>query len=480
MTRPRPTQPAARFDRSARLTLFFVSTLLLFSLTLFLYRATLPTDGWISEEPEGFNSYGFIYTQDVLGLPSGLQVGDHLIAVEGISLDTTGFDTALFALRPLWQAGSRVHYTIQRAGEVLELEVPLANWQASSLIESGVLLNLATLLSISLFLGVGFVTFLKRPENPAARALLVLGAVWASVGLGSGPTPPAIHDSVFPFTALSLTILFTSAFTVLIPPAFIRFGLVFPRPKPLLERRPWIAYLPYAVGIIGIFAFLNGFFVYGWAWTALSLLITIALILHSAFTLRDAVSRAQLRWGLGGMLLGLGIFLSTYIPVFFPVSEPVANFINSWSALGFGVMGMALGIAILRYHLFDIDLILRRTLAYGALTLTLALVYFGSVLLLQNLSQSLTRQEQSPLVIVISTLLIAALFTPLRRRIQHDIDRRFFRQKYDTERTLQSFALRASEEADLDSLTAELLHSVKGTLQPADLSLWLRTDSGKR
>ncbi len=138
-----------------------------------------------------------------------------------------------------------------------------------------------------------------------------------------------IVDFIILVSAISLGILITALFTVLIPPAFIRFGLVFPHPKPILERRPWIAYLPYLVGIIGIFAFLKGFFVFGWVWTAASVFIVILLLIHNAYTMRDAVSRAQMRWGLGGMLLGLAIFMCLYLPVFMKVSQPVADFINT-------------------------------------------------------------------------------------------------------------------------------------------------------
>ncbi len=139
---------------------------------------------------------------------------------------------------------------------------------------------------------------------------------------------------------------------------------------------------------------------------------------------------------------------------------------------------LAVGIAVLKYRLYDIDRIINRTLVYGLLTVILAGVYFGGVTATQALFRTLTGQEELPqLVIVASTLVIAALFNPLRRRIQGFIDRRFYRRKYDARKTLETFSATLRDETNLDALSDDLVGVVRETMQPAHVSLWLRTDT---
>jgi hypothetical protein len=154
--------------------------------------------------------------------------------------------------------------------------------------------------------------------------------------------------------------------------------------------------------------------------------------------------------------------------------EEISFLLSMVALVGFPI---AVWIAILRYRLYEIDILINRALVYGSLTAMLAVVYFGGVTATQTVFRALTGQEQQPqLAIVVSTLVIAALFNPLRRRIQAFIDRRFYRSKYDARKTLEAFSAKLRDETDLDALNAELVGVVRETMQPAHVSLWLHPD----
>ena len=187
------------------------------------------------------------------------------------------------------------------------------------------------------------------------------------------------------------------------------------------------------------------------------------------------VERQQIKWlAYGGVVVVGAIFVAGVIAIRYGT---VGIAIITVALLGLPVIT---GIAIVRYRLYDIDLLINRTLVYVVLTGTLALVYFGGVATAQAVFRALTGQEQQPqLAVVVSTLVIAALFNPLRRRIQSFIDRRFYRRKYDAAKTLEAFSARLRNETDLNALNAELVGVVRETMQPAHVSLWLRPDTSK-
>jgi hypothetical protein len=188
------------------------------------------------------------------------------------------------------------------------------------------------------------------------------------------------------------------------------------------------------------------------------------------------VERQQIKWVAYAGALGGGASLPTYT-VLEAVDIRWLHMVGYVAAL-VGIVGVptAVGIAITRYRLYEIDRIINRTLVYGSLTVTLIALYFGVIVVTQRAFVLLT-SERSTLAVVASTLLIAALFTPLRRLIQGFIDRRFYRSKYDARKALEALSAQLRNETDLEALRDDLVGVVRETMQPAHVSLWLRPET---
>jgi len=200
----------------------------------------------------------------------------------------------------------------------------------------------------------------------------------------------------------------------------------------------------------------------------------------------DPIERQQTKWvvfGVAGAVAGaLTTIFTVGAAIDLPPEEVGQRMLSMLLMDAFALLiPLSIGVAVLRSRLFDIDVIINRTLVYGALTASLALVYFGGVTATQAIFRALSGQEQQPqLAIVVSTLVIAALFNPFRRRIQGFIDRRFYRRKYDARKTLEAFSAKLRDETDLDALSEDLVGVVKETMQPAHISLWLRPSPDAR
>ena len=343
---------------------------------------------------------------------------------------------------------------------------------------------------------VGAVVASRRPGNPIGWILCAIGLLW---GVDHFNSEYAIYTLLAaPGTLPGGEVAAWITTLVWVPGLglIVFMALLFPSGRLLSSRwRPfaWLSVLLVVVGTImsafspGPILGLNvpnplGIEGLPNAYEQLQALMFTLIFIASASTLvrlhrARGVERQQIKWFAYAGALAASASLLNYT-TFEAVDVRWIELAGHIPAL-VGILGIptAVGIAILRYRLYEIDTLINRTLVYGALTSTLVAVYFGGVATTQAIFRTLTGQEQQPqLAIVVSTLVIAALFNPLRRRIQSFIDRRFYRRKYDARKTLETFSAKLRDETDLDSLNAELVGVVRETMQPAHVSLWLRPD----
>lgn len=271
-------------------------------------------------------------------------------------------------------------------------------------------------------------------------------------------------------------------------PAFLLFLYLFPNGTGVPRWTRWfmgaVALLHLAlqgVVVLAYFETITGeqmnaaYQFFSWVLTAFPLILISQI--YRYIRVSDATERAQIKWFVAGLAAWL---ILDYTTVFFTSIQPEDPVMETGlggdlSSLLMLIIPATIGVGILRYRLYDIDVIIRRTLVYGLLTAILALLYFGGVIGFQQLFHALTgEQGQSSLAIVVSTLAIAALFDPLRRQVQSFIDRRFYRQRYDAQETLQAFAGSMRQEIMLEDLSSQLMQVVHKTMQPEEISLWLR------
>jgi hypothetical protein len=352
---------------------------------------------------------------------------------------------------------------------------------------------------------VGALTASKRPRNPIGWICLVTGLFWMSFALGDVSDAYELARTGTARSSVTLDALFQASWVVPVGLLGIYTILLFPDGKlPSRKWRPFALFAGAAMALICVtFVFVPGpleghqgvrnpFGLEAYPWlegVAVFVVLLLPLcILISALSLvlryrrSGAEVREQIKWlAFAASLVGVTYLSAMIVGIFF-VPElfsgggetPVlALLIPGFMLMSFAGIPIAIGFAVLKYHLYDIDVVINRALIYGPLTGTLILIYFGCVVGLQYALRTLTG-EQSTLAVVVSTLLIAALFNPLRRSIQGFIDRRFYRRKYDARKTLEAFSTKLRDETDLEALNKELVGVVRETMQPVQVGLWLR------
>jgi hypothetical protein len=346
---------------------------------------------------------------------------------------------------------------------------------------------------------VGAIVASRHPHNTIgwifctigfAVGLSTLAGGYAEFWLASGWGSSSLGETVAWFSSWVWTAL------VVVPPTFLL--LLFPNgrlPSPRWRPVAWLAGLGIS-GLVAGYALdagpLDGFPqlvnpygidspLVGLVRIASNVVVGICMVVAAVSLIVRArragrVERQQIKWlAYGGAVAVGAIFVAGAISL---RSDTAAITVISLALVALPVFT---GVAIVRHRLYDIDLLINRTLVYGVLTATLALIYFGGVAGAQAIFRALTGQEQQPqLTIVVSTLIIAALFSPLRRRIQAFIDRRFYRRKYDAAKTLEAFSVKLRDETDLNALSDDLVRVVQETMQPAHVSLWLRPETSSK
>jgi len=463
---PETSNPTAPVHTWKTVTLLVAALVwILLCAALLVYRFSLPTDGWLVVEPDGFDSNGFIYQQNVLGLPSDLRAGDWVTEINGVPI-VNGLYIAPERLKTTWRVGDTLEYTLLRDGQTISLQTPLGRWSVPQVLWTTIFSNPASIftwLGLLVFVSVSFYAYWWRPDHPAATALMFLASFLFSIFLTLNILPPMVADVLDRMANFGgvTTILLT--FSVFLPPALIRFGLTFPHSKPILQKRPWLVYLPYLVGAGIIVAFIRRVYVAGWLWVALSFLITIGLLVHNGFTMRDSISRGQMRWALGGTLLGLALFGLAFTPLLFGGSSlsRTGQMLTALSNLGFPIMGVGLAVAILRYQLFDIDRIVNRVLVYFGLTLSVIGLYVLVVGYLSYLFQA----QGNLLISLAATGAIAVLFEPLRRGLQRAVNRLMYGERDEPYELLMRLGRQLESALNSSSGLAQTVETVAKALK---------------
>lgn len=473
-----------RWNRSSLGIFLLAIGIVLPCIAFFVLHLFSPSDGTrLQPGQEVWGNQGVLLTP--LQENSPLRSGDLLISINGKPLDTLAQDLfpsthQVLGLDADWQAGQEVTYTVIRNGRQLEIPVKLGTFPLLSVLgQSWGTLSLSLVVE---FLAI-FV-FLHRPEETVARTFLLsssglLGAMSWSFGLQTSDLVNSLGFWLYQVTTYGAYQIFWMA--------GLHFTLDFAYPHFKSSKRLWLIWLIYLVsaafcplnlaltwfGSASTLAWIGRWTPGQGALSLVYLVFIIIVIIRGYRTSQNALLRQKIRWvTFVAALCGTGSLLLWTLP-----TDVLGHPIISVNVLGLLIFPfpISLVVAILRHRLFDIDVIIHRTLVYGTLTSLLALIYVGLVLTLQTFMSVFGKQAaQSPPIIVVSTLIIAALFQPLRGYIQRIIDRRFYRSKYDAARTLAAFSATLYSEVELNQLSQRLLAVVQETMQPTYLSLWIR------
>jgi hypothetical protein len=322
---------------------------------------------------------------------------------------------------------------------------------------------------------IGTLIFWRKPED---RMALLVSLMLLTFG-GALPIPLFTLDLSPLWTASARAVSFIGAASAIL------FFYVFPDGHFVPRWSRWLVLA--SVGVLAPTLLIPYSFLSLWQHPSLNAVLSASIVGALVFAqgyrykrVSNAAERQQTKWVVFGTVAALGGYgLFTALDLLLQSALLASLLGNTAFFVLMLLIPVSIAVAVLRHRLYDIDILINRTLVYGSLTATLVALYFGGIVVLQRVFVILTGQ-QSALAVVASTLVIAALFNPLRRRIQSFIDRRFYRRKYDARKTLEAFSAKLRDETDLEALNSELVGVVRETMQPAHISLWLRPDPAQK
>lgn len=476
-------EPASRageerrgLDRSSRLILLLALALLLLGVAQKAYRLSLPTEGFSTRTSE--TSDRPIFDANLLGQPSPLLPGDEFLALKGQIYETLA-DNAR-RLRPSgleYRVGETVRYTVLREGREVTLEVPLSRWTAEGV--AGAFLhsfardfpgNTASALALLLAAYV----FWRRPRNTTARLMLLFYVVALVVFVSRAGSAVSVADLTHPLPYWLAVVVGHSIYSYLQAPLLLHLCLTFPNPKPFLAGRPWLLGAVYALPWLAFLAdALLGSAAFSFGLVGAYVLAGAVVLTHTFFTARDPVSQAQVRWFAFGFVVS-NLFGLFYVLHSFGLVPAGVYSVTSLFPSGL-VLTVCLAVAVLRYRLFDIDLLINRTLVYGLLSLCVAGVY---VLVVGGLGV-LFRAQGNLLFSLLATGLVAVLFQPLRERLQRAVNRLMYGERDEPYALLSRMGRAVQEALTPEKVLPGLLETLARALKLPYAGVVLYRDGGE-
>jgi signal transduction histidine kinase/GAF domain-containing protein len=446
------------------------------ALSLVVLYAPLPVDG-VTGDLESFAPHGFIVRR-VIEDRNGLRPGDVIVRADGHTVDEWLAGTSM---APAWQSGGVVTYEVLRGGRLRSLAVRLAPTPLATILRNWI----PQMIGALAFFAVGTYVFWKKPDELAARLLMLFCLAVAMQFWGDAYN---FQYAIIPHRwLLWVQVAYEHGSYSLAIATICYFALLFPDPHPLVRRYPqgvpFILYVSHLVAIVGTMALSpspNRALELGshasWALAMLQVGVAIVAGVRSRLVVRDPVKRAQIQWITWTATIGALVMIPGYVLPLVLTGEPILS--HPLVTASVSVLPLVLAIVILRYRLFDIEILINRSLVYGTLTALLGGMYLLLIQLLSWLVQVILQRQNDRLAVFLATLSIAFAFAPLRTRVQSWIDRLFYQAKVDYQVLLPEMTDRLATSIVLDQLSTLLTQELPRRLQIAWAELSILDPAG--